>query len=238
MTFNGIQAVLFDMDETLIHNTRTFEDVARETYDAFSEALDPLSFDEYWATLWDKAVDMWCMMVDGALPGDVARRYTFINTLRVLDADPALAPRLLEHTDARILASTQILPDTVPVLTRLRREGYRLGIVTNGFSCIQRMKIDRHRLDGLVDFALVSEEVGAHKPDPAIFGEALARAACMPECAVFVGDTLENDYTGARTAGLEAILIDHDGTRADYPVESGRYIHCLGELLPMLGLRA
>jgi putative hydrolase of the HAD superfamily len=237
MTFDRIEAVLFDMDETLIHNTRSFESIARETYDLYSTELEPATFDEYWNTLWGKAADMWFMMIDGVLPGEEARRYTFINTLRALDADPDLAPRLIEHTDTCMLEATRVLQDTIPVLSRLRDAGLRLGIVTNGYSCIQRMKIDRHNLHGLVDFTIVSEEVGAHKPEPEIFKAACVKAACAPERVLFVGDTVENDYIGARRAGLEAILIDHDCTREDYPIESGRYIRRLNELLPMLGLK-
>jgi putative hydrolase of the HAD superfamily len=236
MPLQNIEAVLFDMDETLIHNTRSFEEIARDTFAAFPAELGHVSFDEYWTALWSKAVDMWCMMVDGALSGDVARRYTLINTLRALDADTALAPQLLARTDASMLASTRVLEDTYPVLKRLREAGFQLGIVTNGYSTMQRMKIAHHALHEHVDFALVSEEAGVHKPDPAIFGAALAQTGCAPDRVLFVGDTFENDYIGARNAGLKAVLIDHDRTRTGCGVGVEHYIQRLAEVLPLLGL--
>ncbi|GMV91292.1 MAG: hypothetical protein AMXMBFR82_10700 [Candidatus Hydrogenedentota bacterium] len=236
MRFGAIDAVLFDMDETLIYHTRSFKDIARESYERYAAELKPVTFDEYWTTLWDKATDMWFMMIDGVLEGEDARRYTFINTLRALDADPELGPRLIERADTCMLESTHVMDDAIAVMSRMREAGLRLGIVTNGYSCIQRMKIDHHKLHSHVDFAIVSEEVGAHKPEPAIFDAAIAQAACSPERILFVGDTLENDFIGARNAGLEAVLIDHDATRADSPIEEERYIRKLTELLPMLGL--
>ncbi len=232
----GIKAVLFDLDETLIHNTVPFEEVARELYAAFQNDLDHVSADEFWETLWGKAVDMWFMMYDGVLPGDEARRYTFINTLRALGADLDLAPAMLEAADARMVASTHLMEDARPVLGRLREAGFRLGVVTNGYATMQRKKIAYHELGDCVDFVLVSEEVGAHKPAPDIFEAAINRAGCDPENVLFVGDTADTDLEGACNAGVEAVLIDYDGSRAHHAGGGTRYIRRLGELLPLLGL--
>ena len=68
---------------------------------------------------------------------------------------------------------------------------------------------------------VVSAEVGATKPDAAIF-EAALRAAAMsePAKALFVGDSLETDVAGAQAAGLRAVLLDRDGHRS--PSRPGR----------------
>ena len=53
----------------------------------------------------------------------------------------------------------------------------------------------------LVDGAVASAEVGAAKPDPAIFARALALAGAAPEDAWHVGDSLEADVEGALRGG-------------------------------------
>lgn len=61
----------------------------------------------------------------------------------------------------------------------------------------------RHGLG--VDFVVSSADVGARKPDPAIFRAALDRLH-MPAADVwFVGDSLEKDVRGAEAVGMRAI---------------------------------
>ena len=60
---------------------------------------------------------------------------------------------------------------------------------------------------------MISAELGAAKPDPAIFRAALERLGAAAEDAVHVGDSVEHDVAGARAAGLEAILVARNGAR-------------------------
>lgn len=226
-----VKAVLFDMDETLIENTRSFQDIAHDLFDSFGDALAPVCFDEFWSVFWGKAVDMWNMMVDGVLAGDVARSYVFINTLRAVGADASLADAMLLKTDELQLAATRLPGDTLPVLRHLRQAGLRLGIVTNGFKATQWMKVSHHKLDEHVDFVLVSEEAGSHKPDRRIFELALARAEVEAPEALFVGDMPENDIEGARGAGIPGVLIDFYGRFAHDRVPAVGRISRLSELL-------
>ena len=70
-------------------------------------------------------------------------------------------------------------------------------------------------LGGLVDEIVVSAEVGAKKPDPAIVEAALRRLRCPAGKALMVGDSPETDVAGAQAAGVRAVLVDRAGTAAD-----------------------
>jgi putative hydrolase of the HAD superfamily len=111
-----------------------------------------------------------------------------------------------------------------------------LGVITNGPAEVQRAKIDLLGVGDLVDFAVISGELGVAKPDPAIFREALARAGVEAGEAVFVGDSVEHDMAGARAAGIASVWVNRYG-RA-WP-ESGwrpcREIRSLHEVLAVLG---
>ena len=62
----------------------------------------------------------------------------------------------------------------------------------------------------LLDGVVSSAQVGAAKPDPAIFRAALARAGVAAAHAVHVGDSPAEDVLGARAVGIRAVLLHRD----------------------------
>jgi putative hydrolase of the HAD superfamily len=57
-----------------------------------------------------------------------------------------------------------------------------------------------------MDGTAFSSEVGVRKPDPRIFLATLERVGADPAEAVFVGDRLVDDVTGARALGMRTVL--------------------------------
>jgi HAD superfamily hydrolase (TIGR01549 family) len=89
-------------------------------------------------------------------------------------------------------------------LARLRADGWRLGVVTNG-PPTQREKIARAGLAALVDGVVISEEVGTAKPEPEIFEEALRRCGvdrAAGHVTWMLGDTPGPDIGGGRALGF------------------------------------
>jgi FMN phosphatase YigB (HAD superfamily) len=103
-------------------------------------------------------------------------------------------------------------PAVLGALQKLRSEGFRVGVVTNG-PVTQREKIARAGLQPLIDGFCVSEEFGVEKPDPRIFAEAIRRC-CGPKIAGakgwMVGDSAECDMAGARGIGLRTVWISRE----------------------------
>ena len=213
MNDRRIGAVLFDMDETLIDHVRTAVEVCHDSFEAFKDRLEGVDETAFMKTFWQKANDLWEMMFDGVISGDVARPYMFINTLRALKADTSIAHDMLEDFELRLVAATRLAEGAAEVLRTLRAAGIRLGVVTNGYTRMQSRKIDHHNLREMTDFVLVSEAVGFHKPHRGIFEEALARAGVEAGATIFVGDNLKADIAGAVGAGMHAVLIDPKGER-------------------------
>lgn len=229
-----IDAVLFDLDETLIQNPLTLEALCCGTFDCFAEKLAPVSREQFWRVFFAKAMDMWRMMLDGVIDGDTAHRYTFINTLRTLELDEALADALKEHGAKQQAEMSRLFDDTLPVLARLREAGKKTAIITNGYAVPQRLKINRHGLADHVDAVFVSAETGAHKPSRKIFEFALAHLGVAPEKTVYLGDMPDIDIVGARGAGMHALLVDPHDRWAK--LEDVPRLRRLTELLPILGL--
>lgn len=94
------------------------------------------------------------------------------------------------------------------VLSALRAEGHRLGILTNGLPSTQRGKVAALDLAPLVDVVVYAQEYApAGKPDAACFEAVLSQLQVTPSRSVFVGDHPEKDVAGARACGLRTIHV-------------------------------
>jgi putative hydrolase of the HAD superfamily len=124
-------------------------------------------------------------------------------------ADPA---RALEALMASL--RFEAFDDAAPALMELRELGLRLVVVSNWDWSLTDV-LGTLGLLPLLDGVVTSAEVGAAKPDPSIFDVALTAAGCGAAQAVHVGDSLELDVEGARTAGIRGLLLDRDGEGGD-----------------------
>jgi 2-haloalkanoic acid dehalogenase type II len=117
----------------------------------------------------------------------------------------------------------------------LRERGLHVGMVSN---------IDEDQLTHLLrvagvaphfDSILSSESAGSCKPHGAIFEQALERAGCRPEEAMFVGDSRVADVAGANRAGLVSVLLWHRGDRPP-PDDEPRARHVISRIPELLEL--
>jgi HAD superfamily hydrolase (TIGR01509 family) len=97
-------------------------------------------------------------------------------------------------------------PDTAPVLEGLHRQGIKTAVVSNIAFDI-RPAFTALGVADYVDEFVLSFEVGAVKPDAAIFETALSRLGVEAANAVMVGDSDEADG-GARAIGCGFSLVD------------------------------
>ena len=105
--------------------------------------------------------------------------------------------------------SWELYPDVLPTLDALREqhgERLRMGIVSDWGSNLRPI-ITAVGLDSYLDFVLASGAVGLAKPDPAFYALAAATVGVEPKDAVMVGDSHWGDVEGARSAGMEGVLL-------------------------------
>ena len=104
------------------------------------------------------------------------------------------------------------------LVRRLAAAGNRLAILSNT-NPVQWEYITDGRFPLLAmgqptsafDWAILSYEVGAMKPDRAIYDAAIERAGVAADEVFFTDDRLEN-VEGARAAGIDAVqFVDCDG---------------------------
>lgn len=126
-----------------------------------------------------------------------------------------------------------LFPDAEPALRDLS-ETYRLALITNGAPDLQREKLEAVGIADLFETTILSGEVGVGKPDPRIFGAVLAELSVRHTGAVMVGDDLHRDIAGARGAGIRGVWIDRSRSVAEVDIRPDAEIADLSELRSVL----
>lgn len=97
----------------------------------------------------------------------------------------------------------------------LREAAARVPVVmiTNGISAVQRSRFARSRLTPFFREIVVSEEIGAAKPDPRFIETALARVNADPARALILGDSLTSDIAAANASHVAGCWFNPKGKK-------------------------
>ena len=202
-----VQAVLFDVDFTLIYPGRVFQgDGYAEWGHRFGMSLDPARF--------SAAVAAAMPLLDAGderYHHDLFVRYTQAIIEGMGGTGAGLEACAREMYDEWALCHHFHLYDDVrPALQRLAEDGIKVGLVSNSHRCLDTFQ-GHFGLDGLIHAAVSSSEHGYLKPHPSIFAEALSRLNVEAGSAVMVGDSLAHDVQGALGVGMRGVLLQRDG---------------------------
>ncbi|MFM8551947.1 MAG: HAD-IA family hydrolase [Nitrospiraceae bacterium] len=113
-----------------------------------------------------------------------------------------------------------LYPETQATLESLKRQGFELGIISNFdtrlFSVLKGLGLTEW-----FDTVTISSWARAAKPAPKIFRLAHDKHAVDAEEAVHVGDSLKDDWEGARAANVAGLLLDRAGAHPGKPTIKG-----------------
>lgn len=199
------RAILFDLDDTLFDHALTCR-----------SALERLRREEPWLRV-RPITDIWKVYLEalevthaevllGRITSEESRteRFLRIATFCRVAIPRSSAEALATRYRTHYVRLRREIPGARLLLEHLHDRAF-IGVVTNSQVDEQEEKLRFLGLRELVDALVVSEEVGAAKPDPRIFRVALKRSHVAPEDAVMVGDSWERDVQGARSAGVRAV---------------------------------
>ena len=120
----------------------------------------------------------------------------------------------IERTDGmveRLFAGVGPDERMVDAVRRTRAAGIPTGLISNSWG---RTTYDEQLIEELFDAAVISGDVGLHKPEPEIFHLGAEKIGVAPGDCVFVDDLREN-CEGAEAVGMTAIL--HRGADSTLP---------------------
>ena len=122
----------------------------------------------------------------------------------------------------------------IGTVLELKKRGYDVSILTNGMSVQQNAKIDVAGFRDWFSAIVISEEIGIAKPDPEAFYYTCRKTGFSPDETVYVGDYGKNDIAGARAAGMKSVWYGAYMTWDESIERADAEIFALPELLDLL----
>lgn len=182
----GIEAVLVDLDGTVLDTTRLILD---SFHYAFREGLGETVSDAELLEHFGKTLDdQFAEMRPGLSPSEVDRLVGLY--------------RAFNHAEHDRLVT--VIPGADAVLAQLHRQGRPLGVVTSKRLDIARHGLERFGLWPLFGVVVHHESTRRHKPHPEPVRLALATLGVNPARTVFIGDS-PYDMLAGRAAGCRAL---------------------------------
>lgn len=221
------RAILFDLYDTLVRPDSAALTANRARL-AEQLGIDPLLMAEQWRRTHDGRM----RGSYGSLEADLAAVVRGCGA--PVPSDEALSEMaVMEY--ASWGASVALFPDVPEAAARLRARGFRLAIVSNA-SREAASVVRALNLESSVDAVVVSCEIGALKPEPALLQAALDRLEVAAREALLVDDAPEN-VAAAIALGLRGVLIRRpELNRPNHP-STVPTIASLPELWLLLGER-
>ncbi len=160
-----------------------------------------------------------------------SRRFELLFERLDIDADPGvMSARYLGHLAQR----TDLIDGAEEVLERLSGRA-EMVIITNGLQDVQRSRFARSLIQPYFRDLVISEEVGAAKPDGRIFDAAFRAMGHPPRDEVLmIGDSLTSDIRGGADYGLDTCWFNPRGKPREGEIEIRYEIRRLGELPPIV----
>lgn len=213
--------ILFDADETLFHfdaysGLRNMMgaygvDFSASDYTAYNELNRPL----------------WVDYQDGRISAQQLQQRRFNVWAERLQVSAA---RLNSEFLSAMADICKPLDGAVDLLDMLRGR-VRLGLITNGFTELQRARLERTGLRGHFEVLVISEEVGYAKPHRGIFDHAHGLMGTPdPGSVLMVGDKLETDILGGINAGFDTCWFNPAGIAAADGIAPHHQVQTLAQL--------
>lgn len=141
--------------------------------------------------------------------------------------------------EASLASGVTALEGARDVLERLAAAGVRRGLVCDTGLVpgrVVQQLLDAAGLLELLEVCVFSDEVGAPKPHPRGFQQALGALAAAPGAALHVGDLRRTDVAGGRGAGMATVRLRCHFDDASGLAEADRVADSHAHLLELLDL--
>ncbi|MFB9217824.1 pyrimidine 5'-nucleotidase [Vibrio sinaloensis] len=209
--------ILFDADETLFHFdafkgmqlmfARKGVEFTQQDFDHYQRVNKPL----------------WVDYQDGKITAGQLKHTRFVEWAEKLETTTAELNSAFLEAMADICT---LLPGAKELMDALHGKA-KLGIITNGFTELQAIRLQRTGMSEYFEQVIISEQVGVAKPDQGIFSYALEKMGNPCKSRILmVGDNPHSDILGGINFGIETCWLNASqqaevqGIRPNYNVGS------------------
>ena len=138
----------------------------------------------------------------------------FLKEIGLRDHEDELPEELIEIHMGAVTGSFDLPRAHFDLLDRLRKS-YRIALFSNfDHGPSLRRLLNESGIASWFEPLIISDGLGFRKPGREAFSRALALTGEAPEAILFVGDSLEDDVTGALGAGVDIAWINPRGQEA------------------------
>jgi 2-haloacid dehalogenase len=220
--------LLFDADGTLFDYERAEAAALQNTFAQYDVPFAPDALALYGqinAQMWQAFEQR--QITQAAL---AIRRFELLFETLGRPTPPQFSTAYLDH-----LGRCAILMEGAEAMLQALHPHYQIAILTNGIKAVQQSRLARSTIRDYISALIISEAVGAAKPDPAYFDAAFEQLGRPSKAAaLMIGDSLTSDMRGASRYGLDTCWYN---PRREPPPEDLALtyeIARLGELTPLL----
>lgn len=202
----AIKHIFFDLDHTLWdfekNSALAFEKIFQElNFDInsqqFMDIYNPINV-AYWKLYEKNEIDQETLRVSR-----VKDTFEAFNFEISLDQINTISNLFIEY----LTSNNHLIEGTIETLDYLK-DKYVLHIITNGFSFVQDVKLQKSNLDKYFVTITNSEAAGHKKPHENIFKYALTIANASKNESIMIGDSFEADVLGAQNFGIKAVYFN------------------------------
>ena len=202
----AIKHIFFDLDHTLWdfekNSALAFEKIFQElNFDInskqFMDIYNPINV-AYWKLYEKNEIDQETLRVSR-----VKDAFEAFNFEISLDQINTISNLFIEY----LTSNNHLIEGTIETLDYLK-DKYVLHIITNGFSFVQDVKLQKSNLDKYFVTITNSEAAGHKKPHENIFNHALTIANASKNESIMIGDSIEADVLGAMNFGIKAVFFN------------------------------
>lgn len=219
--------ILWDLDQTLLDFDRSMDYAVRAVFRQYDLYIDDSIVAQYDAI----NRDHWNRLERGEISKEEVKVGRFRVLLRELGISHVKPEEIAASYQIELGSVYYYIDGAKELVTKLREDGYRQYVVTNGVNATQSNKMKLSGLDQIMDGVFVSELMGYPKPMKGFFD---ACFAMLPEGTrehcILIGDSLTSDMMGANNAGITACWFNPARQENDINVRIDYEINCLDEL--------
>jgi 2-haloacid dehalogenase len=221
--------LLFDADDTLYDFGVSERHAVNETW----KAMGLEKTDESVSCFLRNNVECWVEYEQGKL--NIDELQTNRAALFAQEMGLTFDLQLFAQTYVRTMASKSVLfPESLEILTELKRRGYLLYICTNGIHEIQTPRFNQPETEGLYEQVFtpfITKSTKPQKPYYDFVFQAIGIDDAAKKDTIAIGDGLNSDVLGALNAGIDAIWYNPQKKPGKPDIKPTREISDLRELL-------
>lgn len=222
--------ILFDIDDTLL-------DFALAQENAFKLFLADYAINfsqEIYADYNQYNQNLWKQYEEGKLQKSelIATRFpNFLSRFGISVTDG----KAVDDQYRLYLAQGNQLIDGALALVESVASRYTLGIVTNGVSYTQRIRLANNGLTSYFSHIFISDEIGAQKPDSRFFDVVKNTLGITnPSEVLIIGDNLTADILGGQQAGFDTCWVNKTDLPMTLEQPPTMIVHSVKELIEQL----